>query len=136
MIRVLESQNGYKIKYNKQTDQYEVWINNLCDMEFDTEEQAQEWIDNKTDVSAEEQLKSIVKNAHRLSYNMIDKYLTWGEQLKADTDNTFMLRFKTKKDRVTAKSKCKKMGFEIISETDDDYSDTKTPYWLFVSTKF
>lgn len=129
--------NGYKIKYNKDTDQFEVIINGIVDMEFDTEEQAKDWIANKFDEDALTKIKSMFKNARRLSANKVDEYLTFDEYRKADPDNIFLVKFKTKKDRVSGEALAKKSGFLVLSRTDDDYfNDARTPYWTFFGIKY
>lgn len=132
MIRVVESQlNGYKIKYNKSTDQYEVIIDGIVDAEFDTEDQAKQWIFDKQDVDLLDKIKALFKNARRLSHNQVDNYLSWDSTKYVDTDNIFLVKFKNKKDRVSGEALAKKNGFKVIDRTDDDYGDSRTPYWSF-----
>ncbi len=124
---------GHKIEYNKDTDQYEVIVNGFVDAEFDTEEQARDWITNKYDEDALNRFKSIFKNGRRLTHGQIDNYLSFDEWAKCDDENTFIAKFKTKKDRVSGEAIAKKNGFKVITRTDDDYGDSRTPYWTIFS---
>lgn len=134
MIKIYESQyKGHQIKYNKDTDQYEVIVNGFVDAEFDTEDQARDWIANKEDTEAVDKFKSLFKNGRRLSPGQIDNYLSFDEYRKCDPDNVFIAKFKTKKDRVSGEALAKKNGFKVITRTDDDYGDSRTPYWTIFS---
>mgnify|MGYP002515381269 FL=1 len=123
---------GYKIK---DVDDKKVVItpSGVEDADFDTEEAAKDWIDNKSSASAETEIKQLFKSAKKLSANQIEKYVDIDAQMKADTDNVFLVKFKTKGDRRLGEAKAKKVGFVVIDRTDDDYSNSKTPYWSFFS---
>lgn len=123
---------GYKIK---DIDDKKVVItpSGVEDADFDTEEAAKDWIDNKSSTSAETEIKQLFKSAKKLSANQIEKYVDIDAQMKADTDNVFLVKFKTKGDRRLGEAKAKKVGFAVIDRTDDDYGDSKTPYWSFFS---
>ena len=123
---------GYKIK---DIDDKKVVItpSGVEDADFDTEEAAKDWIDNKSSASAETEIKQLFKSAKKLSASQIEKYVDIDAQMKADTDNVFLVKFKTKGDRRFGEAKAKKVGFVVIDRTDDDYGDSKTPYWSFFS---
>ena len=123
---------GYKIK---DIDDKKVVItpSGVEDADFDTEEAAKDWIDNKSSASAETEIKQLFKSAKKLSASQIEKYVDIDAQMKADTDNVFLVKFKTKGDRRLGEAKAKKVGFVVIDRTDDDYGDSKTPYWSFFS---
>lgn len=123
---------GYKIK---DIDDKKVVItpSGVEDADFDTEEAAKDWIDNKSSASAETEIKQLFKSAKKLSASQIEKYVDIDAQMKADTDNVFLVKFKTKGDRRLGEAKAKKVGFIVIDRTDDDYGDSKTPYWSFFS---
>lgn len=126
--------NGYTIKYNKDSQQYEVIIDGIVDAEFDTENQCIEWIDGKTDKNmAEDIATTIGTKAKKLTQNQVDRYLSWDECKNCDTDNIYVARFKSKKQRISAIASLKRKGYKIVSQTDDDYNDTKLPYWVFIS---
>lgn len=123
---------GYKIK---DIDDKKVVItpSGVEDADFDTEEAAKDWIDNKSSASAETEIKQLFKSAKKLSASQIEKYVDIDAQMKADIDNVFLVKFKTKGDRRLGEAKAKKVGFVVIDRTDDDYGDSKTPYWSFFS---
>lgn len=136
MVKLIERTiNGYTIKYNKDTQQYEVIIDGIVDAEFDSEDQAVDWINNKQDTDSLSRLKSMFKNARRLSRGQVDNYLSWDTTKYLDTDNIFLVKFKTKKDRVSGEAIAKKNGFKVIDRTDDDYGNSRTPYWSFFVVK-
>lgn len=121
---------GYKIK---DVDDKKVVItpNDVEDAEFDDEDSAKDWIDNKSSMSAKETITQLFSKAKKLSYNQIDKYIISDAQSKLDPDNTFLVKFKTKSDRVTGEAKAKKLGFIVVDRTDDKFA--KMPYWSFFS---
>ena len=123
---------GYKIK---DIDDKKVVItpSGVEDADFDTEEAAKDWIDNKSSTSAETEIKQLFKSAKKLSANQIEKYVDIDAQMKADIDNVFLVKFKNKGDRRLGEAKAKKVGFIVIDRTDDDYGYSKTPYWSFFS---
>ena len=104
------------------------------DFETDTIDQAKSWIDNKSSIKAIDEITKIFPSARKLSYSLIDKYITYSGQAKLDPDNTFLVKFKTKRERQQGEKLAKSKGFIVIERTDDDYNmSSKTPFWTFFS---
>lgn len=127
---VKRTYKGYKIIDNDE-GVVVVTPQGVEDAEFDNEIQAISWIDNKQSNSADKIITKLFSNARRLRPSQIDRLLTFEAQQICDPDNTFIVKFKTKRDRISGEKLAKQNGFLVVDRTDDD--ESKIPFWSFFS---
>lgn len=132
-IHESEKYKGYTIK--PEADTFKIYTpSGIEDWEADTMDLAKSWIDNKSSKVASDEITKLFPKAKKLSYSLIDKYISYDGQAKLDEDNTFLVKFKTKRDRQQGEKLAKSKGFIVIERTDDDYNlSTKFPFWTFFS---